>query len=187
MMVPAERPELPALVLAMSERIAAARRRSLAAVSREMVLLYWELGRHIVEFEQGGETRAQYGEALLPALGAALTQAHGPGFSVRNLANFRAFYRAFPDFADASAKLTWSHFVRVLRVESEGSPDDNPPVGILLCMDRNELYVKYATTGMENLVLAGRFALQLPDPEQLSEAVAEVLREVNDAPEGRRA
>jgi predicted nuclease of restriction endonuclease-like (RecB) superfamily len=337
-MVPADRPELPALVLAMSERIAAARRRSMSAVSREMVLLYWELGRHIVEFEQGGQDRAEYGEALLPTLASALTRAHGRGFSERNLLNFRAFYRAFPDSADASAELTWSHFVRLLRVENdlarqfyvkqcaldgwsvreldrqvnsmlferlalstdkhgvmalarhghapqrpedlikdpfvfeflglktdhalseselerrlidhlqdflmelgrgfcfvarqkritvgadhfyidlvfyhrilkcfvlidlkmepfkpadagqmnfylnwmkeqEGSPDDNPPVGILLAMDRNELYVKYATMGMENLVLAGRFALQLPDPAQLSAAVAEVLREVDD-------
>ena len=73
--------------------------------------------------------------------------------------------------------------------DQEGSPDDNPPVGILLCMDRNELYVKYATMGMENLVLAGRFALQLPDPEQLSAAVAEVLRETDstDPSAARRA
>jgi len=68
--------------------------------------------------------------------------------------------------------------------EQEGSPDDNPPVGILLCMDRNELYVKYATMGMENLVLAGRFALQLPNPEQLSAAVAEVLREADQGAAG---
>jgi predicted nuclease of restriction endonuclease-like (RecB) superfamily len=59
--------------------------------------------------------------------------------------------------------------------QEEGTPDDNPPIGILLCLDANELYVKYAIAGMENLVLAGRFALQLPRPEQLSAALAEVL------------
>jgi len=340
-------PDVPALVVAMSERIALARSRSLSAISREMVQLYWELGRHIVEFEQGGADRAQYGEALLETLAAGLTEAHSRGFSARNLLNFRAFYRTFPDSAGAPAELTWTHFVRLLRVEStlarqfyakqcaldgwstreldrqinamlferlalstdkagvlalargghaprrpedllkdpylfeflglktdhalseaeletrlidhlqeflmelgrgfcfvarqkrisvgadhfyidlvfyhrilkcfvlidlkmepfkpadagqmnfylnwmkdqEGSPDDNPPVGILLCMDRNELYVKYATMGMENLVLAGRFALQLPDPEQLSAAVAEVLRETDstDPSAARRA
>ena len=103
-MVPADRPELPALVLAMSERIADARRRSLSAISREMVQLYWELGRHIVEFEQGGADRAEYGEALIQTLAAALTRAHGRGFSERNLRNFRAFYRAFPDSAGAPAE-----------------------------------------------------------------------------------
>ena len=53
-----------------------------------MVLLYWELGRHIVEFEQGGEVRAEYGEALIPTLAAELTRAHGRGFSERNLVEF---------------------------------------------------------------------------------------------------
>lgn len=59
---------------------------------------------------------------------------------------------------------------------NEASDDDSPFFEILLCVDRNELYVKYASAGMENLVLAGRFALPLPDPEQLSKAVAEVLQ-----------
>jgi len=104
-MSPADPHDLPSLVVLMSERIAAARQRSLTAVSREMVQLYWELGRHIVEFEQGGEERARYGEALIPALAAELTRAHGNGFSVRNLANFRAFYRAFPNSAGAPAEL----------------------------------------------------------------------------------
>ena len=108
----------------MSERIAAARRRSLSALSREMVLLYWELGRHVirVRFQEGrAETngRAQRGRCVPHPGRVALTRAHGRGFSERNLLNFRAFYRAFPDSADASAELTWSHFVRVLRVESD--------------------------------------------------------------------
>lgn len=61
--------------------------------------------------------------------------------------------------------------------EEEGAPDDNPPIGILLCMDKNDLYVKYATMGIENLVLTGRFALQLPAPELLSRAVREVIED----------
>ena len=57
----------------------------------------------------------------------------------------------------------------------EGAPDDNPPIGLLLCLDSNALYVKYATEGMNNLVLTGRFALQLPEPGQLQAALADVL------------
>jgi hypothetical protein len=149
-MVPADRPALPALVVAMSERIAAARRRSLSAVSREMVLLYWELGRHIVEFEQGGQDRAEYGEALLSTLAGALTRAHGRGFSERNLLNFRAFYRAFPDSADASAELTWSHFVRLLRVENELA---------------RRFYVKHACTGRLVRPRAGSAERRCSPPE----------------------
>lgn len=58
----------------------------------------------------------------------------------------------------------------------ENAPDDNKPIGILLCLDINELYVKYATEGIDNLVLTGRFALQLPEPRQLQAAVAMVLK-----------
>lgn len=57
----------------------------------------------------------------------------------------------------------------------EGAPEDNLPVGILLCLDRNELYVRYAIEGMENQILTGRFRLSLPSAEQLKAAVQKVL------------
>jgi hypothetical protein len=57
---------------------------------------YWEIGRHIVEFEQGGVERAEYGEKLIPRLAEALTAEFGKGFDERNLRNMRAFYLAFP-------------------------------------------------------------------------------------------
>ncbi|HCX90986.1 MAG TPA: hypothetical protein DHT43_10860 [Deltaproteobacteria bacterium] len=59
--------------------------------------------------------------------------------------------------------------------ENQSEPDDNPPIGILLCLDRNELYVKYATAGMDNLILAGRFKLALPSAELLKKEVQKVL------------
>jgi len=59
----------------------------------------------------------------------------------------------------------------------ENAPDDNKSIGILLCLDNDELYGKYATEGMDNLVLSGRFALQLPEPEQLKRALTTVIKE----------
>jgi predicted nuclease of restriction endonuclease-like (RecB) superfamily len=59
--------------------------------------------------------------------------------------------------------------------DNENAPEDNPPIGILLCLDRNELYVKYATAGMANLILTGRFKLSLPSPEMLKAEVQKVL------------
>lgn len=59
--------------------------------------------------------------------------------------------------------------------DNENAPEDNPPIGILLCLDRNELYVKYATAGMANLILTGRFKLALPSPELLKAEVQKVL------------
>jgi predicted nuclease of restriction endonuclease-like (RecB) superfamily len=74
-----------------------ARARVIRSVNTEMVLAYWQIGREIVESVQGGEGRAEYGEAVLETLSGALTKRFGRGFSVTNLRYFRLFYVAFSD------------------------------------------------------------------------------------------
>ncbi len=74
------------------EMLETARRTSARAVNAFMTATYWEIGRRIVEFEQGGEKRAEYGEQLLKRLSEDLTSRHGRGFSVQNLENMRLFY-----------------------------------------------------------------------------------------------
>lgn len=104
-----------------------ARQRSYSAVNAAMVQAYWQIGRHIVEFEQAGQARANYGQRVLPELSKRLTQEFGTGFSQVNLKYFRQFYQCFPighTACDESAAvpnlppLTWSHF-RMLLAESE--------------------------------------------------------------------
>lgn len=73
-----------------------ARRTSVRAVNAIMTATYWEIGRRIVEFEQGGRGRAGYGKALLQNLSADLTARVGRGFSVDNLETMRLFYQTFP-------------------------------------------------------------------------------------------
>jgi len=75
-----------------SELLEAARRTSARAVNALMTATYWEIGRRIVEFEQSGKARAEYGEQLLKRLAEDLTMRHGRGFSVQNLENMRLFY-----------------------------------------------------------------------------------------------
>jgi predicted nuclease of restriction endonuclease-like (RecB) superfamily len=74
----------------------AARRGSVRAVNAFMTATYWEIGRRIVEFEQGGEKRAGYGEELLGRLAEDLTVDFGRGFSRRSLQDMRSFYQTFP-------------------------------------------------------------------------------------------
>jgi hypothetical protein len=76
------------------ELLDAARRTSARAVNSIMTATYWEVGRRIVEFEQGGEKRAEYGEELLKRLSQDLTTRFGRGFSRQNLQNMRQFYLA---------------------------------------------------------------------------------------------
>ena len=73
-----------------------ARRTAARSVNALMTASYWEIGRRIVEFEQGGDDRAAYGEALIKRLALDLTDRFGRGFSVRNLEQMRAFYLAWP-------------------------------------------------------------------------------------------
>jgi len=69
-----------------------ARRSSTRAVNAVMTATYWEIGRRIVEHEQAGNKRAEYGEAVLARLAADLTRNHGRGFGVVNLSQMKKFY-----------------------------------------------------------------------------------------------
>lgn len=77
------------------ELLEAARRAAARSVNALMTATYWEIGRRIVEFEQGGEGRAGYGQALLKRLSSDLTARFGRGFSERNLEQMRLFYQAW--------------------------------------------------------------------------------------------
>ncbi|MFM2197968.1 MAG: hypothetical protein RLZZ505_1400 [Verrucomicrobiota bacterium] len=76
--------------------LADARRAAYTAVNSAMVAAYWQIGRRIVEEEQGGSAKSTYGDRLLPELSRALTAEFGKGFSYANLRNFRQFYLTYP-------------------------------------------------------------------------------------------
>ena len=89
-------PGYPALVKDLSGLLEAARHSYARAVNAIMTATYWEIGRRMVEFEQRGEKRAEYGVELLETLAADLTRRFGRGFSRQNLQYMRQFYTAFP-------------------------------------------------------------------------------------------
>jgi predicted nuclease of restriction endonuclease-like (RecB) superfamily len=135
------------MLAAMSTLLASARTAAARAVNHLMTATYWQIGRHIVQFEQRGRGRANYGERLIPKLSEDLTARFGRGFSARNLEAMRLFYLAWPipqtvsaesgpvlrkasipqtlsaeladpKFADLVSyfPLPWSHYVRLLTV-----------------------------------------------------------------------
>jgi predicted nuclease of restriction endonuclease-like (RecB) superfamily len=99
----------------------AARQQSYRAVNTAMVEAYWQIGRRIVDHEQGGEARAAYGQGVLAALAARLTEDFGKGFTSVNLRNFRQFYLTFTDEQIRYAlrsNLTWTHLRQLMRIDN---------------------------------------------------------------------
>ena len=97
-----------------------ARQQALRAVDVVQVRTSWEMGRHIVEFEQGGAERAEYGARLLPRLAERLTAEFGKGFDTSNLRYMRLFYQAFPNCDALRHELSWTHYRLLLRVDERG-------------------------------------------------------------------
>jgi len=87
------------------------------AVNIQLLETYWQIGQHIVEFEQGGNARAEYGKALIINLAKDLSLLHGKGFSASNVKRFRQFYLAYPIGATVSHQLSWSHVVEFLKID----------------------------------------------------------------------
>ena len=95
------------------------RRQAYAAANQITVLTYWHIGRRIVEEEQHGEARAQYGTRLIKTLAEQLMPKYGNTFSKRNLVYFRQFYLCFNDLEIVNTRvhnLTWSHFRSIIQV-----------------------------------------------------------------------
>ncbi len=101
--------------------LAVARQKAVTAVNFAMVEAYWLMGKRIVEEEQNGATRAQYGEGIINMLSRALVAEFGKGFSVANLRNFRQFYLVFQGTGIRYAlrsELSWTHYRLIMRVEN---------------------------------------------------------------------
>lgn len=93
-----------------------------STVNTEMLKLYWNIGKIIIQIQQG-EDRAFYGENLLETLSKKLTKEFGKGFSARNLRTMRKFYSYYPIWKTVSSKLSWSHYIELLKIEDSYKRD----------------------------------------------------------------
>ena len=132
---PNDPPDYDAVLADVAALLDAARRAAARRVNAVMTVTYWQVGRRLVEVEQGGHARAGYGVQLLQRLSADLTARFGRGFSPDNLGNMRAFYLAYPHIPGAEPisetpsrilaaetfPLPWSHYVALLGVPGEAA------------------------------------------------------------------
>lgn len=94
-----------------------AKEKAALTVNTELLEASWETGRYIVEYEQHGSVKADYGKQLLTNLSKDLTRLRGKGYSRSNLFNMRLFYVRFPKIQTVSGQLTWSHYLELLKCD----------------------------------------------------------------------
>jgi len=109
--------EYQSLKTQIGELLREGRRQAGRAINTLLVQTYWHIGRHIVEFEQGGSEKSEYGSELLDRLSKDLTLEYGKGFSRSNLVYIRKFYMAFPKSETLSHQLSWSHYFEILKAD----------------------------------------------------------------------
>ncbi len=96
-----------------------ARSNTYRAANSEMVQAYWNIGQMIVEEEQKGSNRSEYGKNLVATLSVKLTAEYGKGFHKTNLWNMIRFYRTFPIVDAVRQQLSWTHYRMLMRIEKE--------------------------------------------------------------------
>lgn len=99
--------------------LSSAREQAAYAVNTLLVQTYWQVGRHIVEFEQQGHEKAEYGSGLLDRLAKDLTTQYGKGFSRSNVFLIRQFYLKFTKIQTLSGFLSWSHYIEILKSNND--------------------------------------------------------------------
>ncbi len=109
----------PALIQQIQAIIATAKDRAIRSVDTERVLMYWQIGKVILEEEQEGKERAGYGDFLIKSLAEALQPQFGSGFSYRQLNSFRQFYRSFPIVNALRSQFSWTHYRTLIRIDNQ--------------------------------------------------------------------
>ena len=90
------------------------RQQAIKSVNNLLVQTNWLIGQYIVEYEQGGDLKSDYGSELIDNLSKDLTERYGKGFSRSNIFQMRLFYIKFQKIQTVSGQLTWSHYTEIL-------------------------------------------------------------------------
>ncbi|MCU0339018.1 MAG: PDDEXK nuclease domain-containing protein [Spirosomaceae bacterium] len=149
------------------------------AINTALVETYWQIGRYIVEFEQKGNLKAEYGKALIDNLSKDLSTTLGKGFSRSNLIYMRLFYSEFPKSEKPSHLLSWSHYVELLKISDklersfylQQTINEKWSIPELKRQKKSSLFLRLAASKDKNGILA------LAKQGQLIEKPTDILRE----------
>lgn len=158
-------------------------------VNNALVATYWEIGKQIVSNEHKNKIDNISSRQIILTLSKQLTEELGKGFSISNLFNMRKFHLEYPNIQTVSGQLNWSHICELLIIDDKekrnyyktevNDADDNEPIGIILCAEKDEITAEYILNGIENNVFASKFTYVLPNKEILISEVENLLKKNN--------
>ncbi len=149
---------------------------ALKVVNKILLETYWKIGEHIVEFEQKGSIKAEYGSRVLEKLSKDLSLQHGKGFSLSNIKRFRQFYLVYPIGAAVSHQLSWSHYIELLKIENEiersfyqqQSTLENWSIRELIRQKKTSLFLRIAAgKNREDILKLSKQGMQIAKPEDI--------------------
>jgi hypothetical protein len=134
------------------------------AINSALAQTYWQIGKYIVEFEQHGSEKSEYGSKLLDRLSKDLTTAYGKGFSRSNLFLIRQLYLKFPKNPDTSGFLSWSHYAEILKA------DDELEISFycFVLIDLKRGVIEYNDIGQMNMYLELPHGMACPATEEIN-------------------
>ena len=155
-----------------------ARLNTYRAINIMQVVSNWLVGQRIVQQEQKGKSRADYGKRIIALLSTELTEEYGSGYSETNLRNMRKFYQIFntlqiqqalpADFSEAIGEdVGQMDMYLKMYDELRKQPNDNPTIGIILCADTDGDVVRYSSLSNNEQLYASKYKLYLPSEEEL--------------------
>ena len=168
---------LSSLADAIATQIEQARGQLRQAVNSVMVQSYWEIGRLIVEDEQQGESRAEYGKQQLQQLSQQLTERLGKGFDITNLRKMRTFYQAFPIRDALRLELSWTHYRTLLRIDNPQARDWYLHEAITQSWSARALERQIGTLYYERLLASQDKALVEQEAQSNTQSLAETAKD----------
>jgi len=153
---------------------------ALRVVNSELLLTYWQIGRNIIEFEQGGKAKATYGKGLLENLSKDLHSLHGKGFSRSNLNYMRLVYVCFPICEELPHKLSWTHVCELVKINDplersfyqQQAISENWSSTELIRQKKSSLYLRLASSKNKKEIL------KLAQEGQLIAQPTDILKDV---------
>ena len=113
----------PSILEQIESIIITSKDKAIRSVDTERVLMYWQIGKVILEEEQQGKERAEYGAYLIKSLAEKLIPQYGSGFSIRQLEMCRQFFRTFPITNALRSQFSWTHYRTLIRIDNEDKRD----------------------------------------------------------------